>query len=73
MERASPTHEALTVCINAPDAALVQETAGMFWIGLSITLFAAAVVLAIGFAKRPASDLGSVSAHWIAAHRGDTP
>jgi len=44
----------------------------MLWIGTALTLVAGVVVLmVVVFAKRPANveDLGSVSAHWIAAHR----
>jgi len=33
----------------------------------------AAVAVAIMLGKRPADDLGSVSAHWVADHRVDTP
>jgi len=43
------------------------------WIGIGVMLFAAIAVLAIMLGKRPAADLGSVSAHWVADHRADTP
>jgi hypothetical protein len=44
----------------------------MLWIGTALTVVAGLVVLIVAlFAKRApdVKDLGSVSAHWIAAHR----
>ena len=46
----------------------------MFWIEIiGVTLVAGIVVMVVVLAKRPADDLGSVSAHWIAQHRVDAP
>jgi hypothetical protein len=48
----------------------------MVWIGASVTLVAGIVALIVVIlAKRPADvdDLGTVSAHWIAQHRADSP
>ena len=45
----------------------------MLWIGIGVTLVAGIVVMTVVFAKHPADDLGSVSAHWIAEHRVDAP
>lgn len=47
----------------------VRETATMLWIGIGVTLLAITVLMMVVRAKRPADDLGSVSAHWVAAHR----
>lgn len=43
----------------------------MLWIGVSTTVAAAIVVLAVILAKQPVDvdELGSVSAQWIAQHR----
>ena len=43
-----------------------------FWIGTAVTLVTGIVAMAVILAKRPANELGSVSAHWIAAHRVDS-
>ena len=51
----------------------VRGDCRMFWIGIGATLVAGIVVVAVSLAKRPAHDLGSVSAHWIAEHRMDSP
>ena len=48
----------------------------MLWIGAAVTLVAGIVALMVVIlAKRPADvdDLGSVSDHWIAQHRVDSP
>jgi len=43
----------------------------MFWMGIGVTLVAIAVLMMVVLAKRPVDELGSVSAHWVAAHRID--
>jgi hypothetical protein len=45
----------------------------MVWIGTAVTLVAG--IVAVILAKRPADveDLGTVSDHWIAEHRVDSP
>ena len=48
----------------------------MLWIGTAVTLVAGIVALMVVIlAKRPpdVDDLGSVSDHWIAQHRVDSP
>ena len=48
----------------------------MLWIGTAVTLVAGMVALTLVIlAKRPADvgTLGSVSDHWIAEHRVDSP
>ena len=48
----------------------------MLWIGTAVTLVAGIVALTLVIlAKRPADvgTLGSVSDHWIAEHRVDSP
>ena len=48
----------------------------MLWIGTAVTLVAGIVALTLVIlAKRPADvdKLGSVSDHWIAEHRVDSP
>jgi hypothetical protein len=42
----------------------------MLWIGI-VGAFVAAIVLLALFAKRPADELGSVSARWVAEHRAE--
>ncbi len=45
----------------------------MLWIELgSVVLALVAVPTVAAFTKRPVRDLGSVSSHWVAAHRTDT-
>ena len=44
----------------------------MSWMGVCAVLLAVtAVVIVAAFMKRPVSDLGSVSSHWIAEHGAD--
>jgi hypothetical protein len=45
----------------------------MLWIGIGVALVAAGIVAALFLGKRPIDDLGSVSDHWIADHRVDSP
>jgi hypothetical protein len=45
----------------------------MFWMGIGVTPVAGIIVIAVIFGKRPAHDLSTVSDHWIAQHRVDTP
>jgi len=44
----------------------------MFWMATAVTLVVGIVALAVILARRRADDLGSVSNHWIAAHRTDS-
>lgn len=37
----------------------------MLWIGIGVTLVAAIVVMTVILSKRPADELGSVSAQWV--------
>ena len=46
----------------------------MLWLGIGGTLLAAIVVRAVIRVRRPTSDLGSVSNHWVAEqYRVESP
>ena len=45
----------------------------MIWIGIGAMLVASIVVIAVVLSQHPPQDLGSVSDHWIAEHRVDSP
>jgi hypothetical protein len=41
----------------------------MLYVGTAVVVIVVGVVMSIILKKRPADDLGSVSAHWIAQNR----
>ena len=43
----------------------------MLWLGIGVAFVAAIVVMMVILAKRPADELGSVSAQWVAEHRAE--
>lgn len=47
------------------------EECEMLWIGIGVTTVVAFAVIALLLLNHRAGDLGSVSAHWIMAHRID--
>jgi hypothetical protein len=46
----------------------------MLWLAIgTIVIVAVLVFAAVSLFRRPSNDLGSVSDHWVAQHRADSP